>query len=147
MQFEWIDFYSEFATKLLTFKNNRVELIEIIKEVYADIHMKVPKLESGDVIIDIDPFTVFGLFNKGITNANRVAIIGSIARVFDIQAKVPDNFDGIPVLNNLKATFYGFKDGRKMDDIDNIWNLFEAAINFADNDDDENRAEFAKWYD
>lgn len=147
MQFEWIDFYSEFATKLLTFKNNRGELIEKIKEVYADIHMKVPKLESGDVIIDIDPFTVFGLFNKGITNANRVAIIGSIARVFDIQAKVPDNFDGIPVLNNLKATFYGFKDGRKMDDIDNIWNLFEAAINFADNDDEENRAEFAKWYD
>ena len=72
MQFEWIDFYSEFATKLLTFKNNRGELIEKIKEVYADIHMKVPKLESGDVIIDIDPFTVFGLFNKGITNANKL---------------------------------------------------------------------------
>lgn len=76
--------------------------------------MKVPKLESGDEIIDIDPFTIFGLFNKGITNANRAAIIKSIASEFGIEAKIPNNFNGIPVLNNLKATFYGFKDDRKV---------------------------------
>lgn len=147
MQYEWIDFYSEFATKLLPFKNNRKALIEKINAVYLAIDMKVPKLESGDEVIDIDPFTIFGLFNKGITNTNRIAIIGSIAREFDISAKVPDNFDGIPVLNNLKATFYGFKDDRKADDIDNIWNVFEAALKLADEDTDENRAEFSKWYD
>jgi 5-methylcytosine-specific restriction protein B len=147
MQFEWIDFYSEFATKLLSFKSNRKTLIDKINAVYAAIDMKVPKLESGDEIIDIDPFTIFGLFNKGITNANRIAIIGSIAKEFGIEAKVPDNFDGIPVLNNLKATFYGFKDDRKEDDIDNIWNVFEAALVLADEDNDVNRAEFSKWYD
>jgi|BioPla2DNA2_1021312.scaffolds.fasta_scaffold31166_2 5-methylcytosine-specific restriction protein B len=147
MQFEWIDFYSEFASKLLLFKNDRKNLIEKINAAYAAIDMKVPKLESGDEIIDIDPFTIFGLFNKGITNANRVAIIGSFANEFEITAKVPDNFDGIPVLNNLKATFYGFKGDRKDDDIDNIWNVFEAALALADNDTEANRAEFIKWYD
>ena len=147
MQFEWIDFYSEFATKLLSFKNDRKLLIDKISTVYAAIDMKVPKLESGDVIIDIDPFTVFGLFNKGITNANRITIIGSIAKEFDIKAMVPENFDGIPVLNNLKATFYRFKDDRKKDDIDNLWNVFEAALALADEDNEENRAEFSKWYD
>ena len=147
MQFEWINFYSEFASKLLSFKNDRKSLISKINAVYAAIDMKVPKLESGDEIIDIDPFTIFGLFNKGITNANRIAIIGSIAKEFGIEAKVPDNFDGIPVLNNLKATFYGFKDDRKEDDIDNIWNVFEAAIALADEDNEANRAEFSKWYD
>jgi 5-methylcytosine-specific restriction protein B len=147
MQFEWIDFYSEFATKLLSFKSDRKILIDRINAVYAAIDMKVPKLESGHEIIDIDPFTIFGLFNKGITNANRIAIIGSIAKEFRIEAKVPDNFDGIPVLNNLKATFYGFKDDRKKDDIDNIWNVFEAALLLADEDNESNRAEFSKWYD
>lgn len=147
MQFEWIDFYSEFATKLLSFKKDRKLLIDKISAVYAAIDMKVPKLESGDVIIDIDPFTVFGLFNKGITNANRITIIGSIAKEFDIKAMVPKNFDGIPVLNNLKATFYRFKDDRKKDDIDNLWNVFEAALALADEDSEENRAEFSKWYD
>lgn len=147
MQFEWIDFYSEFATKLLSFKSDRKTLIGKINAVYSAIDMKVPKLESGEEIIDIDPFTIFGLFNKGITNANRIAIIGSIAKEFGIEAKVPDNFDGIPVLNNLKATFYGFKDDRKEDDIDNIWNVFEAALVLADEDNEVNRAEFSKWYD
>ena len=147
MQFGWINFYSEFASKLLLFKNDRKTLISKINAVYAAIDMKVPKLESGDEIIDIDPFTVFGLFNKGITNGNRIAIIGSIAKEFGIEAKVPDNFDGIPVLNNLKATFYGFKDDRKEDDIDNIWNVFKAALALADEDNEENRQEFSKWYD
>lgn len=120
MQFEWIDFYSEFATKLLSFKNDRKLLIKKINNAYKAIDMKVPKLESGDEIIDIDPFTVFGLFNKGITNDNRIAIIKSIAKEFAIEAKTPDVFDGIPLLNNLKATFYGFKEDRKENDIDNL---------------------------
>ena len=147
MQFGWIDFYSEFATKLLLFKNDRKALIERINDVYTAINMQVPKLESGGDIIDIDPFTIFGLFNKGITNSNRIAIIRSIANVFGIEAKVPNNFDGIPVLNNLKATFYAFKEDRKADDIDNIWNVFEAALRLADNDTEQNRKEFSKWYD
>lgn len=147
MQFEWINFYSEFATKLLEFKDNRAELIADIQSAYSAINMKLPKLESEGSIIDIDPFTVFGLFNKGITNANRIAILESFATVFNIKSKIPDNFDGIPVLNNLKATYYGFKDDRQADDIDNLWGLYESAINLAEKDDATNRAIFTKWYD
>ncbi|MEE1399561.1 MAG: winged helix-turn-helix domain-containing protein, partial [Bulleidia sp.] len=147
MQFEWINFYSEFATKLLELKDNRAELIADIQSAYSAINMKLPKLESEDSIIDIDPFTVFGLFNKGITNANRIAILESFATVFNIKSKVPDNFDGIPVLNNLKATYYGFKDDRQAADIDNLWGLYESAINLAEKDDATNREIFAKWYD
>ena len=147
MQFEWINFYSEFATKLLEFKNNRAELIADIQSAYSAINMKLPKLEREDSIIDIDPFSVFGLFNKGITNANRTAILESFATVFNIKSKVPDNFDGIPVLNNLKATYYGFKDDRQVADIDNLWGLYESAINLAEKDDAANREIFIKWYD
>lgn len=147
MQFEWINFYSEFATKLLEFKNKRAELITDIQSAYSAINMKLPKLEREDSIIDIDPFTVFGLFNKGITNANRIAILESFATVFNIKSKVPNNFDGIPVLNNLKATYYGFKDDRQAADIDNLWGLYESAINLAEKDDASNREIFTKWYD
>ncbi len=147
MQFEWINFYSEFATKLLEFKNNRAELIADIQSAYSAINMKLPKLEREDSIIDIDPFTVFGLFNKGITNVNRIAILESFATVFNIKSKVPNNFDGIPVLNNLKATYYGFKDDRQVADIDNLWGLYESAINLAEKDDAANREIFTKWYD
>lgn len=134
MQFEWTDFYMELADKLLDFKNDRASLIENIKDIYTAINIKLPTLEKGNDIVDIDPFTVYGLFNKGITNANRMLIMNQMAKTFEIDAKVPANFDGIPVLNNLFATFYGFKDGRSkaggrgVDDIDNLWILFEIAL-------------------
>ena len=147
MQYDCIDFYTEFATKLLAFKNDRKALIQKIYAVYDAAGMSVPKLESGDEIIDIDPFTIFGMFNKGITDTNRIAILNGIASEYGISAAVPGNFDGIPVLNNLKATFYGFKDDRKADDIDNLWILFEVALALADNDTEENRRKFSEIYD
>ena len=147
MQYDWIDFYTEFATKLLPFKTDRKALIQKIYAVYNTVGISAPKLESGDEIIDIDPFTIFGTFNKGITNANRIAILNGIASEFGIAATVPSNFDGIPVLNNLKATFYGFKDDRKANDIDNLWSLFEVALALADNDTEDNRQKFSEAYD
>ena len=147
MQYDWIDFYTEFATKLLSSKDDRKALIHKINAVYDTAGISLPKLESGYEIIDINPFTIFGTFNKRITDANRKAILGGIATEFGISAKVPSCFDGIPVLNNLKATFYGFKGDRKADDIDNLWHLFEVAIEFADNDTEDNRQKFSEAYD
>ena len=147
MQYDWIDFYTEFATKLLPFKTDRKTLIQKIYAVYDAAGISVPKLESGDEIIDVDPFTIFGTFNKEITNANRIAILNGIASEFGIATNVPSNFDGIPVLNNLKATFYGFKDDRKAGDIDNLWSLFETALVLADNDTADNRRKFSDVYD
>ena len=60
MNFEWIDFYTEFATKLLEFKDNREKLINKIYSIYDNIGISVPKLEKDNEITDIDPFTVFG---------------------------------------------------------------------------------------
>ncbi len=44
--------------------------------------MKLPELDSDDVPGDIDPFTVFGLFYKGITDANRKRIAVGVASEF-----------------------------------------------------------------
>ena len=52
----WIDFYTEFATKLLEYKNNRKLLIEKIIIVYDQTGIKLPRLEASGVPYDIDPF-------------------------------------------------------------------------------------------
>lgn len=67
----------------------------------------MPTLEFENKLIDIDPFTVFGLFNKSsMREANRIKIITDIKEIFVIKTAVPDSFDSIPVLNNQNATFY-----------------------------------------
>lgn len=134
-QFKWALFYTEFATSLMRYAEKREELIKKVKEIYQKANMKLPTLERDNNIVDIDPFTIFGLFNKGITDANRIAILSQIKDLFDISADVPTNFDGIPVLNNMSATFYYFVDERAPQDIDNLWSLFKFAIKLADTND------------
>lgn len=147
-QFKWTPFYMEFADKLKEYANKRSELIGEIQKIYQTLNMKLPTLEKkGSPVVDIDPFTVFGLFNKGISDANRIAIASEFAKVFSVTAEVPDSFKGIPVLNNMKATFYWFKDERGEEDIENLWKTFLAALEFADNNTMETRENFCKIYD
>ena len=146
-QFDWIAFYEEFADKLLAYKDNRQELIEKIKQVYEVTGIKLPRLErneNGDnEIVDIDPFTTFGLFNKQITDVNRIRIIKEIKELFSINSDVPTSFDGIPVLNNQMATFYWFGNGRGEHDIDNLWDVFDYAIALSKSDSLELREKFS----
>lgn len=145
---EWIDFYMEFADKLLKYKNNRGELINKVQNVFSSLNMDLPKLdgdEEGNYLIptDIDPFTVFALFNKQISTENRISLISKFKEEFSLKNNAPVTFHGVAVVNNLKATFYKFKYGRKPDDIDNMWQLFELALSFSN----ENREKFIKLYD
>ena len=119
--FAWVDFYQEFADKLLQYKNNRQELIVKVKQMFEITGINMPLLEADNQIVDIDPFTVFGLFNKNLSDANRTAVLRAFSELFEIKAEVPLRFDGIPLLNNMKATFYSFTGDRGDNDIENLW--------------------------
>lgn len=147
-QYEWVDFYKELAGKLLTYKNSRQKLISKIKSVYANTGINMPTLEKDNAIVDVDPFTVFGLFNKSSLKAeNRIKIISAIAKEFHIKAKVPTSFDCIPFLNNQNATFYRFVGDREAGDIDELWGLFESALKYADHPTVQNRALLSQYFD
>lgn len=146
-KFKWTAFYSELATALLKYKNNRGELIEILKTIYADAGMNFPFKEKGkEVYEDICPFTVFGSFNKGITNANRIALLTQFAKQFSVSAEVPTEFDGIPVVMNLSAWFFAYKENRGEHDIDNLWELLDKAISYSEDSSSENKTAFIDIY-
>ena len=111
--YDWVPFYKECATKLLGYRNDRQNLINKVKSMYDATGINLPTLERDNNIVDIDPFTILGLFNKSsMKPENRIMLISSFATEFGIQAKVPTTFDSIPVLNNQNATFYYFQIGR-----------------------------------
>ena len=41
--FNWSNFYGEFATTLLEYKNDRKNFISKLKSIYEEIGMKLPK--------------------------------------------------------------------------------------------------------
>lgn len=144
----WVNFYQELANTLLPYKDDRRALIEKLRAVYANLGMKLPRLDSTTTPADIDPYTVFGLFNKRISNASRKKIIAGLAEEFNIDADQPTDFNGIPILNNLNATFYAFAGDRRRGehDIDNIWRVFETGIALADNENNANRSAFIEAF-
>jgi len=146
--FEWVDFYKEFARILLEYKSKRNIIIENIIAVYENAGINLPTLEKDNKIVDIDPFTVFGLFNKSsLKDSNRIKIIKGLADAFNVSIPTPTSFGSIPTLNNQNATFYYFIGDREDEDIDNLWKLFEAALKYADEPSTTNRAVVTKYFD
>ena len=99
--FTWIPFYEEFATKILDYKDRRDVLLKKMEEVFNDITLKYPYVYREEKITDIDTIGIFGCFNRGISDENRVAILVKLKSVFNIESIVPEDFNGIPVFNNL----------------------------------------------
>lgn len=140
--FTWIPIYNEFAKTLLNYKDDQSELIEKLKKAFQATALSFPKLIDSGEVYKIDPFTVMGMFNRGISESNRKAIIKEIKSLFNISETVlvPDDFNGIPILNNMHACFYLF-DRYDTEDIDNLWKLFEHSMNNSIDD------EFEKLFD
>ena len=151
-RFAWTRFYEAIADKLLTFRNRRDKLIAGIHSIAAKVD-GLSNLQdqfadgSSGSLKDICPFTTMGIFNRGITDANRKAIARELAELLGVSEPIPNSFEGIPVLNNQRSWFFGFENKRQPDDIDVLWEVFSQAISFAESEDIEARSAFVSAYD
>jgi 5-methylcytosine-specific restriction protein B len=152
-RFGWTKFYESIADALLAYRNNRVALVEGIREISVRVdglgHLAEDQYVDGitGFVKDICPFTTLGLFNRGIKDSNRKIIAAELAKFLGVKEAVPETFEGIPVLNNLKSWYFPFEAKRDADHIDSLWDVFAAGMKFADSDEDEVRSEFAKAFD
>ncbi len=128
MAFTWIPFYKELAQKLLKFRNDRKPLVNWIYDNLDGYIKHLKDDSSGKHVADIDPFTVFAIFNRGISHDKRVKICLTFKNYLNISAPVPKDFDGIPVMNTMRSNFMAFADKRRDGDIERFWNVFEAAV-------------------
>ena len=131
-QFTWTAIYRELAQKLIDFKNDRTALLKILNEVFEEAEVKTSLSEGNGIpLSDICPFTVFGTFNRGITDSTRINLLLAFKKQFDLASPVPEDFNGIPVLNNINSMFFQFQKDRGVNDIDHLWEMFDAALNHA----------------
>ena len=84
--------------------------------------------EGGKLLLtEIDPFTFFGVFNRGITNENRIAILAAIKELLGATAPLPSDFEGVPILNNMRSWFVAYSAERNADDVMRLWRVFRLA--------------------
>ena len=145
-QYSWPRFFMELADKLLAFKDDRQALIATLQHIYAELGMDLPTLDSGGIPTDIDPFTVYGLFNRGLTDNKRRVVALGIGGALGVEAPLHDDFVGVPTLLNINATFYD-QVRRDDGDIERLWALFAAALVHADQPTERTEAVFRDAYD
>jgi len=132
-QFTWIDIYQELATVLSSWQEKQPELIDFLEKLRAQGYTITPlQYKNRDglhfLLREIDPFTFFGVFNRGIRTDQRIEILTQIKRHFQLQNPVPSDFSGIPVLNNMKSWFFPYHASKNVDDIQRLWRVFQLAI-------------------
>src|SRR5687768_15477744 len=113
-QFTWIPIYQELADKLATWQDRQGELITFLEDLRAQEYVITPFLDRDEdgarfPLREIDPFTFFGVFNRGIKKEQRIAILAEMKKFFDLQNALPEDFAGIPILNNQSSWFISFQ--------------------------------------
>lgn len=134
-RFSWIPFYTELAEKLLTYKDKRKELTDIVYElgISAD-YLHDNKMQKFK---ELHPFAIFGVFNRRLTEKNRKKICQYFKGKFSLSSDIPSDFDGIPILNNMNS-FWGLPfseiDENNKSEIDENWELFKIVLSDDFND-------------
>ena len=129
MTFSWIPFFMEFAKKLLKYRDNRTPLVNwIYDNIDGSLIKHFKDGTDGRRVSDTDPFTVMAIINRGITYNKKFELCKQFKSFLDISASVPQDFTGVPEMNNQRSNFIGFEEDRVESDIDRLWELFECAV-------------------
>lgn len=140
-QFSWIQAYAAIAQGIYGMRNDRPRLLELFKSIFSDeTGLTFPMNTGAEELAVIDPFTFFATFNRGVSWEKRSQIIRLVLDGLgrhDIAA--PSDYDGLPFVNNLKSWFFGGKQDRGENDIDNLWDLFCASMEYVESPEDQSR--------
>jgi 5-methylcytosine-specific restriction protein B len=141
-QFSWIPLYTELATRLVDWESRQGELIELLERIRAEGYKVVPLTDQDGqgahfLLKEIDPFTFFGAFNRGIRDEQRLAILTAVKKHLGATAPLPEDFDGIPIVNNQSSWFIAYQKSRKPDDVARLWRVFRLALRDDPLDDQE----------
>ena len=132
-QFTWIPIYQELADELAKWQERQGKLIAFLESLRSDGLVITPFQDRDNdgarfLLKEIDPFTFFGVFNRSIRNDQRVAILGRMKRFFELKSELPEDFNGVPLLNNLKSWFIAYQDSRGLDDVTKLWRVFQLGL-------------------
>ena len=133
-KFTWVPLYEELAQALLRYKEDRTELVEWIygdlgKVTRSDGQSLVAylKQKDGSKILDIDPFSVFAIFNRNTSWGNRTELLNHFKKKLGLTLDIPTDFNGIPTVDARRSFFFSWKsDNSKV--IHDLWQLFEKVI-------------------
>lgn len=136
--FTWKPIYAEISNRLLEYREANHDLVNILIEMKEQGLTVSPLLDRDAdgkelTLQEIDPFTFLANFNRGVTHANRTAMFHFLKAKWDLKSPVPNDYDGIPLVNAQNSWLMPFKADRQPDHVDTLWQLFEHVLRLETN--------------
>jgi 5-methylcytosine-specific restriction protein B len=132
-QFTWIPIYQELAKVLAGWEEKQTQLISFLEKLRTEGYVITPLIDKDKdgarfLLNEIDPFTFFGVFNRRIQLDQRISILAQMKRFFKLKSDLPEDFNGVPILSNMKSWFIADQTARQVDDVGKLWRVFCLAL-------------------
>lgn len=128
-QFTWLPFFEEMLS-IICEKYDKQSLCDVFHQIFKGWGGTTDKYPDGTKgpLREIDPLSFISYFNRGITDANRMAFCQMAKTIFNMESEAPTDFDGVPAAQNQKTWLFDWEKGRQTYDVPNLW-LFSKTIN------------------
>ena len=153
-EFTWVNTYNKIAHKLLEYKNDSKALATLMYEILEETGLMNSEEKGSNLdhngenrcrYDEIDPISFMNRFEM-YSDSNRIKLIEKFKEKTGLKIEVPKDFNGIQSTNPQMSCVIRFKYEREQEDIQNIWKLFEIALD-GNLENMEERNEFVKYYD
>lgn len=153
-RFTWVPIFNKIAVKLEDFRYDRKRLVDIMYDILEELNLFSSEADKNcnfdkyqGIRCKYDDFDPFSFMNRLALYSfdNRKKFIKRFQEITGMEVEIPDDFDGVPSVNPQLSCMIVFKDDRQISDIDDFWNLFDAALKYPN--DFRYRDNFIKYYD
>ena len=152
--FTWVKVYNKIAHKIVEYKSNVTLFTEIMYKSLEDAGLMYSEEKGSNLDNDgekrcryeeIDPISFMNRFEM-YSDSNRKKLIEAFEKNTNMEIEIPRDFDGLPATNPKMSAIIRFKDSREKEDVPNIWELFDIALN-GDLENENDRRRFIEYYD
>jgi len=131
--FSWRPLFRELAGRVLEFRDRQDELIRVLRtaqEKGASVISLKDQDASGQAVplAEIDPFTFFASVCRVTRQTERRRTLQELKTALGLSAPIPDDFDGVPLVNNQSSWFISYAHRRKEQDVPTLWEIASAAL-------------------
>ncbi len=134
--FTWKSIYCEIADKLPQFESKNSELVQLMTKLHqrglkvSSVSDEFPK--GTKVPLDeIDPFSFLAIFNRGVTDENRIAILDALKVEWGLNSELPSDFNGIPLVNSQNSWFMPYKYKRTAEHVGTLWKFYKHVLSIS----------------
>ncbi|WP_289283438.1 AAA family ATPase [Methylophaga sp. UBA5088] len=126
-KFTWIPAFSALSEWLETQQDHQSNLIDTLESVGVKNGLiDRDNSEQESRLSEMDPFTFFAMLMKQ-GEEKRLIIFQSLIKELNLDAVAPEDFDGVPSAQALRAWLFPYKRTRTPDMVETLWKVFFKA--------------------